>query len=64
MNNLNRAAWFCPSCNAYHAPHCETCTGKANAISVVRTPVRRVDVVHLPSGPAGKEFTTGVKVDA
>lgn len=20
-----RAAWFCPSCNAHHAPHVDTC---------------------------------------
>ena len=23
----DRAAWFCPSCQKHHAPHCDTCPG-------------------------------------
>ena len=22
-----REAWFCPACQKYHAPHCDTCPG-------------------------------------
>lgn len=22
---MERKAWHCPACNAYHAPHCDTC---------------------------------------
>lgn len=24
-----RAAWFCPSCQKHHAPHCDTCPAPA-----------------------------------
>lgn len=24
---MTRAAWFCPACQKYHAPHVDTCAG-------------------------------------
>lgn len=29
MEMTLRAAWFCPSCQRYHAPHCDTCPAPA-----------------------------------
>lgn len=29
---MERKAWFCPSCQKHHAPHCDTCPGVAGAL--------------------------------
>lgn len=31
------AAWFCPSCQKYHAPHCDTCPGPEQAVRPLDT---------------------------
>lgn len=28
---MSREAWFCPSCQKHHAPHCDTCPGVMSA---------------------------------
>lgn len=28
----DRSAWFCPSCQKHHAPHCDTCPGGTGGI--------------------------------
>lgn len=35
------AAWFCPSCQRYHAPHCDTCPKPADAIGTTPIPAVR-----------------------
>lgn len=37
-----KAAWLCPGCNRYHAPHVDTCPGPVSA-----------GVLGLPSCPCG-----------
>lgn len=29
------AAWFCPSCQKYHAPHVETCPGGTGGVKTI-----------------------------
>lgn len=29
--SMEHKAWFCPSCQKHHAPHCDTCPGVAGA---------------------------------
>ncbi len=37
---MERKAWHCPACNAYHAPHCDTCPTQVTApYYVPRTPI-------------------------
>lgn len=28
-----KQAWFCPSCQKHHAPHCDTCPGLVDLVS-------------------------------
>jgi hypothetical protein len=32
---MSAAAWFCPSCQKHHAPHCDTCPGGGVKIGIV-----------------------------
>ncbi|TIX28908.1 hypothetical protein [Mesorhizobium sp.] len=38
MNNVKRSAWYCPSCQSMHAPHCDTCPNPADAIATKTMP--------------------------
>lgn len=29
---MTRQAWFCPSCQKHHAPHCDTCPGPSGQV--------------------------------
>ena len=33
-----RQAWFCPSCQKYHAPHVETCPGGTGGVKPLYNP--------------------------
>ena len=33
-----RQAWFCPSCQKHHAPHCDTCPGLSDVVAAPRQP--------------------------
>jgi len=34
---MTREAWFCPSCQKHHAPHCDTCPGGTGGIEALPT---------------------------
>lgn len=46
---MSREAWFCPSCQKHHAPHCDTCPGGTGGIEAQPlTPVLPWPVITTP----------------
>lgn len=55
MNNVKRSAWFCPSCQSMHAPHCDTCPNQADAVATKVMP--RSYPVFVATTPRGRLLT-------
>jgi hypothetical protein len=48
---MERCAWFCPACNAHHAPHVNTCPNPAS-LPFTAAPYRYTpEPVILPPSP-------------
>lgn len=54
------AAWWCPACAAYHAPHVETCPNKLAAVPYYTHPVIVPVPQPIPYNPWPTPFETPV----